>query len=181
MRIAVVGTSGCGKTTLAKRLAAALRVPCVELDALHWDPGWQALSLTDPDEFVRRVRDAVAAESWVVDGNYGLTREMVWGRATDLIWLDYDRPLIMYRVITRSVARALDQRELWAGNTENWRTWIRPSHPIRWAWSTWRRRRLEFAELLGQPEFSHLRVWRLRQPREATRLVDELARTQTCS
>jgi adenylate kinase family enzyme len=165
---------------LAKKLGAQLGLPCTELDALHWGPRWQALSLADPDEFVCRVREAVAAETWVIDGNYGLTREMVWRRASHLIWLDYDRPVIMYRVIKRSVARAVDQRELWAGNTENWRTWIRPSHPIRWAWSTWRRRRVEFAELLGRPEFSHLRVWRLRRPREAARVVDELARARTC-
>ena len=45
MRIVVVGTSGVGKTTLAKDIAAALAIPHVELDALHWDPGWTAMSI----------------------------------------------------------------------------------------------------------------------------------------
>lgn len=34
-RIAVIGVSGNGKTTFARRLAAELNVPYTELDALH--------------------------------------------------------------------------------------------------------------------------------------------------
>src|SRR6516225_11196739 len=106
MRIDVVGTSGSGKTTLARALAAQLALPHIELDAVNWQAGWRDLSRTDPDEFIRRVTRAVAAEAWVVDGNYGLVREFVWRRATHLIWLDYDRPVIMCRVIGRSLAGA---------------------------------------------------------------------------
>lgn len=36
----VVGTSCCGKTTFARRLAAALEQPHIELDALYWRPVW---------------------------------------------------------------------------------------------------------------------------------------------
>ena len=137
MRIVVVGTSGSGKTTLAKALAAQLALPYIELDALNWQPGWRDLSRNDPDEFVRRVTLTVAADTWVVDGNYGLVREFVWRRATHLVWLDYDRAVIMYRVIRRSLVRAMLRTELWAGNRERWLHMLRPSHPIRWAWSTW--------------------------------------------
>ena len=38
MRIVVIGTSGAGKTILAKRVASALNLPCIELDSLHWGP-----------------------------------------------------------------------------------------------------------------------------------------------
>jgi hypothetical protein len=69
----------------------------------------------------------------VVDGNYGLVRDLVWRRATHLIWLDYERPVIMHRVIRRSLARAVLRTELWAGNRERWLHMLRPSHPIRWA------------------------------------------------
>jgi hypothetical protein len=43
MRIVVVGTSGAGKTTMAKSLAGKLDLPCIELDRLRWEPNWQAL------------------------------------------------------------------------------------------------------------------------------------------
>ena len=176
MRIVVVGTSGSGKTTLAKALAAQLALPYIELDALNWQAGWRDLVRNDPDEFVRRVALAVAADAWVVDGNYGLVREFVWRRATHLVWLDYDRAIVMYRVIRRSLVRAMLRTELWAGNRERWLHMLGPSHPIRWAWSTWRRRRREFEERIGQRDYADLVVLRLRRPREAEKLIRQLMR-----
>jgi adenylate kinase family enzyme len=153
MRIVVVGTSGAGKTVMARRIASALDLSCIELDQLHWEPNWEALSVTNPDEFIRRVSAAISADAWVSDGNYAVVRNLIWQRATHLVWLDYSRAVVMYRVIKRSVARALNQEELWAGNREDWRRWWRASHPIRWAWSTWRERRSRFQELLKSAQY----------------------------
>ena len=44
MRIAVIGTSGAGKTTFSRRLAAALSAPHIELDAINWGAHWRALN-----------------------------------------------------------------------------------------------------------------------------------------
>ena len=120
--------------------------------------------------------EAIAAEAWVVDGNYGPVRDLVWQRATHLVWLDYERPVIMARVISRTLVRAVLRTELWAGNRERWRQMLRPSHPIRWAWNTWERRRRETAERLAQWECAHLVVLRLRRPGEVSRAVDLLAK-----
>jgi adenylate kinase family enzyme len=149
MRIAVVGTTGSGKTTLAKALAGQLALPYIELDAVNWQAGWRDLARTDPDEFVRRVALAGGAVSWVIDGNYNLVRDLVWRRATHLVWFDYERSVVMYRVVRRSLVRAVLRTEIWAGNRERWLHMLRPSHPIRWAWSTWRARRREFEERIG--------------------------------
>jgi adenylate kinase family enzyme len=170
-RIVVIGTSGAGKTTLAKSLAAGLAIPHVELDALHWRPAWQALSVTDPGEFVRRVVAATSGDAWVVDGNYRTVRRVTWPRATHLVWLDYDRPLIMWRVIRRSVARVVSHTELWSGNVERWHYLLQPSHPIRWAWRTWRQYREEIEALLREDANAHLIVHRLRRPADAHRVV----------
>ena len=177
VRIAVVGTSGSGKTTLARALAAQLALPYVELDAVNWLAGWRDLSRNDPDEFVRRVTLAVAADAWVVDGNYGLVRDFVWRRATHLVWLDYERRIVMYRVIRRTLVRAALRTEMWAGNRERWRHMLRPSHPIRWAWSTWRRRRREYEERIGRGDYAHLVVLRLRRPRDARKLLRQRRQT----
>jgi adenylate kinase family enzyme len=176
MRIVVVGTSGAGKTTLARRIAALLKLPHIELDAINWQSGWRDLTRHDPAEFARRVNEAVLAEAWVVDGNYGPVRDRVWQRATHLVWLDFDRPVIMARVISRTLFRLVLHTELWAGNRERLRHLLRPSHPIRWAWSTWERRRRETAERLARREFAHLVVLRLRRPNEAKWAIDLLAR-----
>jgi adenylate kinase family enzyme len=175
LRIVIIGSSGSGKTTLAKALGGALGLPFVELDAIQWQPDWQPLVETDREEFIRRVDAATAGESWVVDGNYGAARHLTWGRATHLVWLDYERPVIMWRVIRRSLVRSVLQTELWAGNREQWRNMLRADHPIWWAWKHWRRHRVEYAERLTRPEFSHLEVLRVRRPREAEVVIRHLS------
>ena len=177
MRIAVVGSSGSGKSTLAKRLAGTLNLPHIELDAINWQAGWKDLNSHDPDEFVRRVSEAVGQDAWVSDGNYGKVRDIVWSRASHLVWLDYERTVIMPRVIRRSVLRAVDRTELWpgTGNREDWRMWLSKEHPIRWAWDTWARRRAEYGARIEDVRFAHLQVHRLRHPREADGVAQRLS------
>ena len=181
MRIVVIGTSGAGKTVLARLIASRLQLPHIELDAINWQAGWRDLTRHDPDEFIRRVAQAIEADEWVADGNYGPVRDLIWRRATHLVWLDYERRIIMARVIWRSLVRAILRTELWAGNRERWRGLLRPSRPIRWAWSTWSRLRHETEERLARGEYGHLAVSRLRHPREAVaaiaRLMESSARS----
>jgi adenylate kinase family enzyme len=177
MRIAIIGSSGSGKSTLGRRLAERLGAPSVELDALNWEANWRDLSRQDPEEFVRRVKAAVAGDAWVTDGNYTVARPLILARATDLIWLDYDRPLIMSRVIRRSVTRAFSRDELWpgTGNTETWRRWLDKDHPIRWAWDTYDRRKVQYTEMFADPRLADIRKHRLRKPAEAEALVEHFA------
>src|SRR5207249_5085245 len=123
VRVSVVGTSGSGKTTFGRALAARLDVPFVELDAINWQPGWTPMP---EDEFRRRVADVVTADRWVIDGNYAAVRDLVLARATTVAWLDYSRARIMTQVIRRSVSRAITRRELWNGNREDPRGWVDP-------------------------------------------------------
>src|SRR5260370_26810469 len=121
MRIVVVGTTGAGKTTLARRIAALLELPHIELDAINWQSGWRDLTRHDPEEFIRRVAEAIEAEAWVVDGNYGPVRDFVWERATHLVWLDYERPVIMAPVISRTLVPIALRTALWARYSGRWR------------------------------------------------------------
>lgn len=96
-RYVVVGTSGSGKTTLARQIALRLEIPHIELDALHWQPGWVGAT---PEAMRKRVETAIAAPAWVLDGNYSKVRDVVWQRATHLIWLDYSFPLVFWRIFS---------------------------------------------------------------------------------
>src|SRR5436309_637673 len=97
-RINVVGSSGAGKTTLARALATRLLIPHVELDALHWGPNWTEAS----NEVMReRVTRAVQADAWCVDGNYHVVRDILWSRVNVVVWLDFSLQRIMRRLLVR--------------------------------------------------------------------------------
>jgi adenylate kinase family enzyme len=162
-KIVVVGTSGSGKTTVARELVRRLGVPHVELDALFHGPGWTE---TPPEEFRRRVAAATAGDGWVVDGNYeSKLGDLVLGRADTVVWLDVPLRVALTRVTRRTIGRIRPGEELWSGNRESWRggffgwesmfVWTIRSH--------FRRRRQVPAQLARHP---HLRVARLRSARE---------------
>ncbi len=165
-RLVVVGTSGSGKTTLARRLAAALAVPHIELDALHWEANWQEAPV---EVFRERTRAAVAAAAWAADGNYSVVRDIVWGRADTLVWLDYALPVILWRLLIRTARRVAWREELWNGNRETWAAQLSRDSIILWALRTYQRRRRETPTLVQQPAYRHLTVIHLRSPQEAER------------
>lgn len=171
-RVVVVGTSGAGKTRLAKRLAAELGVPHVELDALYNGPGWRP---REAEDFRRAVERATAGEGWVVDGNYRLlVQDIVTERADTLVWLDLSRPVVMWQILARTLGRLLLRRELWNGNRERWRNLatLDPQESIvLWAWTTHGARRERYEARLASGAWGHLHVERLRTRRQVARFL----------
>ena len=171
-RIAIIGNSGAGKSTLARALSARLGVKHIELDSLNWGPGWTALSQQHPERFAHVVAEEAATDGWVSDGNYtGGALPSILPRATDLIWLDYSRAVIMTRVLGRSFVRVLSSQELWpgTGNREGFRRWLDKDHPIRWTWDTYRSANERRAALFGDLVAAHVRTHRFRTPAQTRR------------
>ena len=65
MRIAIIGNSGGGKSVLARRVAAELRLPCIEVDSILWLPGWQ---LASAEAYDREHARLIAQDQWVIEG-----------------------------------------------------------------------------------------------------------------
>jgi adenylate kinase family enzyme len=177
MRVSVTGTSGSGKTIFARTLAEAVGAPHIDLDAINWQAGWYDLNRNEPEEFRRRVAEAVAADAWVACGNYTLVRPLIRARATHIVWLDYPKWIVMTRVVRRSFARSWTGDELWpgTGNTETFARWLDKEHPIRWAWDTYAERRRKNQAEFDDPALAHVQKIRLTHPRQAGPLIDRLA------
>jgi adenylate kinase family enzyme len=171
-RIVVVGTSGSGKTTIARNIARKLGIKRIELDELHWGPNWTE----EPDELFRqRVAKALQAEAWVVDGNYSVVRDIVWPRADTVVWLNYRLGVVMSRVVRRTFARILRREVLWHGNRESFRSAVMSRDSIiLWALTTYGRNRHRYSQVPADPQYSHITFIELRSPREARRWLDSL-------
>ncbi|MFJ1338959.1 AAA family ATPase [Pseudomonas caricapapayae] len=100
-RIVILGNAGSGKSTLARTLGKHLDVPVVHLDKLFWEPGWVE---PDAEQFRARVKQAVASDAWICEGNYSRrTFDLRLPRAQLVIWLDTPRTTCFRRVIMRSL------------------------------------------------------------------------------
>ena len=99
-RIAIVGCSGGGKSTLARALAARLRAPVIHLDTLFWRPGWVE---SDPESFRAEVDAAVMAGRWICQGNFIDASDLRFRRADTVVWLDLPRALCLWRAVWRAI------------------------------------------------------------------------------
>ncbi len=167
--MAVVGTSCSGKTTLATEIAQTRGCEHIELDALHWLPDWVE---RPTDEFRGLVATAVAAESWAADGNYSQARDLVWGRATHVIWLNYSFQVVLWRAVRRAVRRIVTREELFSGNRESIRlTFFDRDSILLWVITSYHRRRRDYAELCRKENFPHIEFIELRRPRDSRALL----------
>lgn len=164
-RIAIVGVTCSGKTTLARRLAGLYGLAHIEMDALNWQPGWQPA----PD-FRQKVDLATSAPAWVTDGNYREVRDLTWGRAQTVIWLDYPLPLTFWRLFRRTLLRILSAEALWGGNRETWRgAFFSRDSLFLYQIKSRRQHRRSYPELAQLPAYRHLHFVRLRSPVELRR------------
>lgn len=97
-RVLVIGSPGAGKSTFARALAIRAGLPLIHLDAHYHLPGW-----IEPPEAMwqERLRDLVAGDRWIIDGNYGGSMAMRLARADTVIWLDYPTLVCLGRVLRR--------------------------------------------------------------------------------
>lgn len=173
-RVVVVGVTSSGKSTLAEQLARRFGLSFIELDALNWEPNWQAAPL---EIFRTRVEQATRGEKWIVAGNYHVVRDLVWPKAEAVIWLDYPLLTVLRQLTRRSLRRWWTRELLWGTNYEPFwihlKLWSTESL-YHWLFRTYWRRKREYPLLLSLPEHRHLKVIRLRHPRETEEWLRQL-------
>lgn len=168
-RIAVVGCSGAGKTTFARRLSERLGIPHVEIDSLYHGPDWTPA----PREVLReRVSEVLSRETWILDGNYRSSLgDLVRASADTVAWLDPSRLVVMRSVIRRSLARGWSGTELWNGNRERLLNLLDPRpdrNIVLWAWTQFPKYRASYeAESRDAPGVARWHRFRTREEAEA--------------
>jgi len=176
-RINVIGPSGSGKSTFSRQLASTLGVEYIEMDSIHWQPNWNHLN---DDDFNLALKDRLAGDAWVLDGNYSRTRPVKWQNVECVIWLNLSFFRTTRQIISRSIRRAIDKQELWpgTGNTESWRQsfWSRDS-VILWSVQSYKRHAARFKTYTTDPALSHITFIRLGSPLEVRQFLAKMRKT----
>jgi len=172
--IVVIGTTGSGKSTLAKRISDRFGHSFIELDALHWEPDWQDAPL---EIFTQRVQQAINQPKWVVAGNYRGVRNIIWGQADALLWLDFSFGRTLYQLTNRTIRRWWNHELLWGTNYETMSKHIKiwsSDSLFNWLLKTYGRRKREIPLLLQLPEYRHLKMLRFRHPADIDQWLDNM-------
>ena len=126
-RILVIGCSGAGKSTFARKLGEKTGLEVIHLDVLHWKPNW-----TEPskEEWRKAVEEALKGDSWIMDGNFGGTMEMRIEASDTVIFFDLPRALCVYRILKRVVTYRRGKRPDMAEGCDEKFDW----NFLKWIW-----------------------------------------------
>lgn len=97
-KIAIIGSGGAGKSTLAVQLGETLGLDVYHIDSLFWKPGWVSIPR---DELREILTELVQRESWIIDGNYSDSLDIRLAVADTVVFLDFPRHICLWRVIKR--------------------------------------------------------------------------------
>lgn len=171
-RVAIVGPSGAGKTTLAGTLAERIGATVIDLDALFHQENWQP---SPTAEFRARVAESLETPRWCVAGNYSQVLDLVHGSADTIIWLDLPRGVVTWRVAKRSIRRVVMRETLWNGNRERLRRLLSrdpETNIIVWAWTEHGRTAPRYEGFAAGVFWEHADVYRLRSANEVEAFLD---------
>jgi adenylate kinase family enzyme len=172
-RLVIAGTTGSGKTTIARRAAALIGGEHIELDALWWEQNWTP---ADRDVFRERVARAIEAPRWVLDGGYAShVHDVAWVKADAFVWLDYWFPLVFARLVRRTFARRFRNEELWNGNRERLREqFLSKDSLFLWAFKAHFKYHRTYIDYFRRPELAHVRFLHIRSGAQMERFLEEL-------
>src|SRR5215467_6327925 len=101
-RVVVIGCAGSGKSTLARQLAARTGLPLVERDALGEEGS--------PD-YLSAMAEMAARPRWILDGPPYYADDLVYAAADTVVFLDYPKSLVLWRVLRRTASIEVLRRQ----------------------------------------------------------------------
>lgn len=99
MKIAIIGYSGSGKSSLARTLAAHDHIPILHLDQVNFTDNWTQRPIEESKAIVSKMLDR---SDWIIEGNYNeLLYEQRMEKADQIIFMNFPRRICLPRVIKR--------------------------------------------------------------------------------
>lgn len=175
-KIALFGPPATGKSTLAEWLSAELGRPHTDLDDLLFTPdGPLPLS-----EFRHKAGEIAQRDAWIVEGNFSKLADVVWHRADVLVWLDFPLPLIVYRIVRRSLHQLTGHEDSPQARRLTWsKAFFHRRSLLRTAVRKYRNNRPRYAQQVSETADRGVEVVRLRNPREVRGWKAELMKGPT--
>ena len=155
-RVLIIGCGGAGKSTLAKALGEKTGLPVVHLDKLFWNPGWVE---KEREEFDALLRQELAKDRWIMDGNFNRTMPERIARCDTIIYLDFHRVACLVGVLKRIVTTYGTVRpDMGEGCPERVDLEF-----LKWVWNFNKSKREKYYQLLNEVEGVHTIVLKNRR------------------
>ncbi len=97
-KIFIIGMTGSGKSSLAKKISKKLKIPTYDLDDIFWI---EKYSVKKDDENCKiELKKILKKETWIIEGVYDWGKEAA-DKSDLIIWLNYGINICAYRVFKR--------------------------------------------------------------------------------
>jgi hypothetical protein len=165
-RVVVIGCAGSGKSTLARQLADRTGLPLVERDGLGMEgsPG-----------YLSAIAEMAARPCWILDGAPYYADQLVYSAADTVVFLDYPKVLVLWRVLRRTARVEVLRRPVGAHRPQGVSALRDPEHPLRWMWTSHADRHREGLALMARPGLAQTQILRFTRPGMAHRWLRQMA------
>jgi hypothetical protein len=116
-----------------------------------------------------------ARPCWILDGAPYYADELVYSAADTVVFLDYPKAVVLWRVLRRTASVEVLRRPVGALRPQGLSALRDPEHPIRWAWTSHADRHREGLVLMARPGLAQTQLLRFTKTGMANRWLRQMA------